>query len=345
MKKGIILLHSPTLNNINVIDMKTYRIGIIGAGHIARKMAHTLANMEGVERYAIASRDIAKSENFAKEWGFSHAYGSYEELANDPVVDLIYIATPHAMHYEQARMCILKGKPVLCEKAFTANARQAEELLKLAQEKRVFIAEAIWTRYMPLSQKITELVQSEIIGKPFLLTANLGYVIRDKERLIKPELAGGALLDVGVYPLNFAAMIFGTEVKNTSTSCIKTESGVDAQDSITQFYSADRMAILSCSMYAQTDRLGIISGDKGCIIVENINNPQSVKVIDNNYRLIAEYQAPKQITGFEYEISAAIEAIENGWVESPYMPHAETIRIMKQMDALREEWEVKYPFE
>ena len=325
--------------------MRTYRIGIIGAGSIARAMAATLAGMKGVERYAVASRSDEKAAQFAHEWGFTRSYGSYEALADDPEVDLVYIATPHSHHYEQARMCILKGKPVLCEKAFTANARQAEALLALAHEKQVFITEAIWTRYMPLSQRIVELAHSGIIGKPYMLTANLGYPIRHLERLQRPELAGGALLDVGVYTLNFAAMLFGTGVERTESCCMKTETGVDAQDNITLYYGGERMAALQCSMYARTDRQGIVSGDKGHLIVENINNPQSVEVRDNDYRVVARYPAPPQITGYEYEVQACIDALENGRLESPFMPHAETLRIMRQMDALRADWGIRYPFE
>lgn len=323
--------------------MKTYRIGIIGCGNIAGKMAATLGGMKNVSRYAVASRSREKAEAFAREWQFSKAYGSYEELAEDPDVDLIYIATPHSEHYNHARLCILNGKPVLCEKAFTANARQAEELLALAREKKVFITEAVWTRYMPLSRKIQELVEQGVIGKPYTLSANLGYVIQDKERIIRPELAGGALLDIGVYTLNFAAMVFGTDPEEMTSACRKTDTGVDGQENITLFYKDGKMASLQASIYAQTDRMGVISGDRGHLIVENINNPQSVRLVDKNYNIIAVWHAPEQITGYEYEVYASIEALENGWLESPYMPHAETIRIMKQMDELRKSWGVVYP--
>lgn len=325
--------------------MKIYNIGIIGAGHIALKMASTLAAMPRTRRYAIASRERSKAEAFAFEQGFEHAYGSYEELIEDPKVDLIYIATPHAFHFEQAKACILKGKPVLCEKAFTANASQAEELLKLAEEKQVFITEAIWTRYLPMSRTIVDLVRSGVIGTPYMLSANLGYAITDRKRLVSPELAGGALLDVGVYTLNFASMVFGTEILSTVSSCVKMGNGLDAQDSITLFYPDKKMAVLSCSMLARSDRQGIISGDKGHIIVENINNPQLIKVVDCNYQTVAEYQLPPQVTGFEYEVNACINALDNGFLQCMEMPHCETLRIMKQMDALRKEWGIRFPFE
>ena len=138
--------------------MDTVKIGIIGTGWIAEKMAITLEGMEGVEAYAVASRQLQTACDFADRWGFTRAYGSYEEMLDDEEVELVYIATPHSHNFEHARMSLLKGKAVLCEKAFTANARQAEELLNLAKEKELFITEAIWTRYMPLSQTINDLV-------------------------------------------------------------------------------------------------------------------------------------------------------------------------------------------
>ena len=247
------------------------------------------------------------------------------------------------MHYENAHMCIEKGKPVLCEKAFTANARQAESLLAFAKEKKVFITEAIWTRYMPLSLTIQELLKKGVIGTPYTLSANLSYPISDKERIIRPELAGGALLDIGVYTLNFAAMAFGDEIAEIHSACQKTATGVDAQESITLFYKDGKMATLQASIYAQSDRMGVISGDKGHLIVENINCPESVRLVDKDYQTVAVYKAPEHITGYEYQVYASIEAIEKGWLESPYMPHAETLRIMKQMDGLRKEWGVIYP--
>lgn len=324
---------------------KKTRIGIIGCGWIAEKIAITLQGMENVQAYAIASRDILKARNFAKQWNFTHAYGSYEEMLDDEGVDLVYIATPHSHHYDHTRLSLLKGKPVLCEKSFTANAKQAEALIQLAKEKNLFLTEAIWTRYMPLSQTIRELIDSGVIGQPILLTANLGYPNYDWERMHKPELAGGALLDLGVYTLNFAAMAFGTDIVKTTSTCIKSATGIDSQNSITLEYADGKMAVLNSSLLAKSDRQGIISGDKGFMIVENINNPQQVRVYDEDYRLKATYDCPPQITGYEYQVYASIEALNNGWLESPYMPHAETLRIMQQMDALRKEWGIIYPFE
>ncbi len=320
------------------------KIGIIGAGWIAERMAITLQGMNNVaEAYAIASRDWAKAEAFAAQWGFARAYGSYEAMLDDEQVELVYVATPHSHHYDHIRMSLLKGKHVLCEKAFTANAREAEEVLALAKEKKLFIAEAIWTRYMPLSHTINELIASGVIGNPMMLSANLCYPILNKPRSRQPELAGGALLDLGVYPLNFALMAFGTDIKEVVSTCTKIDTGVDVQNSFTLVYNDGRMAVLHSSFLVKSDRQGIISGDMGHLIIENINNPQRITVVNSDYEEVAHYDCPPQITGYEYQVYAAVEAIRSGWLESPYMPHEETLRVMRMMDALRAEWGVVYP--
>ena len=325
--------------------MESIKIGIISTGWMAQKMAITLRSMKGVEMYAVASRNLQKAKEFAERLNFTRFFGSYEAMLDDDSVDLVYIATPHSEHYDNARLCLQKGKPVLCEKAFTANARQAEELLNLSKEKNVFIAEAIWTRYMPFSKTINEVLASGIIGEPRMLSANLGYSIAHKERLQQPALAGGALLDIGVYPLNFAAMVFGTDIKEIASSCIKSDTGVDAQNSITLIFNDGKMAVLHSTIFAKTDRKGIISGEKGHLIVENINNPQHLTVVTGNDEVIARYDCPPQISGYEYQVYAAMEALQKGWIEPPDMPHAETLRLMRLMDGLRKEWGVSYPFD
>ena len=326
-----------------MIEDMDRRIGIMGTGHIAGKMARTISEMKGCTIHAVGSRTQEKADEFAARFGIPKAYGSYEELIADPDVELIYIATPHGHHCEHGLMCIEGGKPVLCEKAFTANAREAEAVIRKAEEKGVFITEAIWTRYMPLSLKIVDLVNEGAIGRPYTLSANLCYPIAWKERIQRPELAGGALLDIGIYPLNFAAMIFGDEIERTVSACTKTDTGMDEQESITQFFSGKRMAVLHSSIYPNSDRNGIISGDKGFIVVENVNNPQVARVFNLDYQMTEEYYAPPQITGFEYEVAASFDAIDKGLSESPFMPHRETLRMMKMMDSLREEWGIVFP--
>lgn len=321
------------------------KVGILGAGHIAQKMATTLMGMKEAELYAVAARELSRAEQFADEFHAQKAYGNYEALADDPDIDLIYIATPHSHHFEPARMCLLKGKPVLCEKAFTANAREAEELIRIAQEKQVFLAEAIWTRYMPFSRTIRELTESGIIGKPMMLTASLGYPIAHKERIVRLELCGGALYDLGVYPINFALMTFGNDLEKITSTCMKNEAGVDMQNSITFTYRDGRMAVMQTTAFCASDRQGIISGDKGYLVIDNINNPQQAVVYNTDHQETGRYTCPPQITGFEYQVLEAAEAIRQGAIEPASMPHAETLRVMRMLDSLRKEWGIRFPMD
>lgn len=308
-------------------------------------MAKTISQMENVTCYAIGSRSLEKAEAFAQKYGFQKAYGSYEELVKDEEVELVYIATPHSEHFENAMLCIRHKKPVLCEKAFTANAKQAKELLDYARKEKVFITEAIWVRYLPMLQTIRQELADGVIGSPTMLTANLGYLINEVPRLQRPDLAGGALLDVGVYPINFARMIFGDRIAKISSACTYTDSGVDEQDSITFLYEDGKVAQLAASMLGLSDRRGTIYGTKGFMVIENINNFESLTVYDTNYREVKRIDRPAQITGYEYEVEACMRALSEGKLECGEMPHEETLRVMELMDGLREEWGVKFPFE
>lgn len=321
------------------------KIGILGAGWIADKMALTLQPHPEM-RYAIASRDINKAEALRSKYDFKKAYGSYEELVSDPEVELVYIATPHSHHFAHASLAIEHGKPVLCEKAFTANAREAEALLKLAKERKVFITEAIWTRYMPMSMKVKEIIDSGIIGRPRLLNASLAYQMEDKERIVRADLCGGALLDLGVYSINFARMYFGDDIKEVKSHVWKGPSGMDIINAVSILYNDGRMANIQSAACCYNDRRGTISCEQGWIAVENINCPENIKVYNNEYQLIMDIDIPdSQITGYEYQVYACEEALKNGWLESPYMPHEETLAIMKMMDNLRKEWGVVYPMD
>lgn len=322
------------------------KVGIIGAGWIAEKMALSLAQKpQGCEVSAIASRSLEKAQAFARKWGIAKAYGSYEEMVSSPDVDLVYVATPHSHHFAHAMLALEHGKPCLVEKAFTANAREAELLLNTARQKGLFITEAIWTRYMPLSLKVNELMESGIIGLPQVLTATLCYEMREKERILRPDLCGGALLDLGVYVLNFARMYFGTDIVKTVTNCHMGVTGVDLQECISLSFADGRMANLQAGTLCLNDRQGIISGTEGYIRVDNVNCPEQIDVY-RNYELVATYGRPEgMVTGYEYQVYECKRCIEQGLLESPMMPHAETLAIMKQMDELRQEWGVKYPMD
>ena len=321
------------------------RIGILGAGNISRKIAPALVALPEIECYAVASRDLEKAKTFAAEFGFEKAYDSYEALLSDPAVELVYVATPHSHHFEHMTLCLEHGKNVICEKAFTMNAQQAKAVCAAAKEKGLYVAEAIWTRYMPSRNMIQDLLDSGIIGKPNTLTANLSYVISDKQRIYDPALAGGALLDIGVYGLNFALMHFGSDIVRVESSVSKMVTGVDGMEVITLHYRDGRMAVLTHSVYCRSDRMGIIHGDKGYLVVENINNPQSIQVFDTEDRLLARYDVPEQVNGYEYEFAEAARCIAEGKLEADSMPHSHTIEVMEMMDSLRKAWGVVYPQE
>ena len=321
------------------------KIGILGAGKIAGTVAATLVQMQEMQCVAVASRSIEKAQAFAQRFGFQKAYGSYEEMLRDPEVELVYIATPHSHHFEHIMLCLANGKHVLCEKAFTMNADQAHRTAEEAEKRGLYLAEAIWTRYMPSRRIIDNVLASGAIGTPNTLTANLSYVIHDKERIYRPELAGGALLDIGVYGLNFALMHFGADIASIGSAVQMTDEGVDAMESITIFYNDGRMAVLTHSIYARSDRKGIIHGDKGYMVVENINNPQSVSVYDLRDNLVERYDVPAQISGYEYQFLEAERCIREGKTQSESMPLSETVYVMDVMDDLRAQWGMVYPQE
>lgn len=325
--------------------MEKIRVGLLGAGNISGVMAETLQQMKEAELYAIASRTLAKAKDFAAEYGVKQAYGSYEELAEDEQVDLVYVATPMSEHYENVKMLLEHGKNVLCEKSFALNEEQTEEMLALAKEKNLLLTEAIWVRYMPMWKTIRQVLDSGIIGKPMTVTANLCYLIDKVPRLMKSELGGGALLDVGVYVMNFASLVFGNDIQSITSTAVMTESGVDAQNSITLTYPGGEMAILNSSLWVLSDRQGIIYGTGGFAVVENINNFESITVYNENREVKAVYERPKQISGYEYEVLACKEALEKGWTECPDMPHEETLELMRQMDSVRKQWGFRYPQE
>ncbi len=318
-------------------------VAILGCGGIAQKMAKTVVGVEETYAYAVAARDLGRAQEFAKEFGFEKAYGSYEEMLADPAVELVYVATPHSHHYRCVKMCLEAGKHVLCEKAFTVNASQAKELLELAESKKLLLGEAIWTRYMPSRFMIDEILESGIIGEPVSTMADLSYNISHVERIVNPDLAGGALLDLGVYMLNFARMIFKAPITNIVGTCQQLDNDVDLVDHISIYFEDGTSAQLQANAKACSARRGSIFGTKGYIEITNTNDPEKIEVFDKDYKLIASYDVPEQITGFEYELLSCVNAIKAGQIECPEMPHSEILYIMELMDSLRETWGYEIP--
>ena len=321
------------------------RVGIIGAGWIAEKAAITLNGLADCEAYAIASRTQEKADAFAEKWKMRKAYGSYSELIADPSVDLVYVGTPHSHHYDVTREALLAGKPCLVEKAFMANHRQAKAIVDLARERKVFLAEAIWTRYQPVVKMMRDLIGSGRIGTPRLVTATLGYSMGDKPRIMRADLCGGALLDLGVYALNFVRMFFDADIVSISSQCVKSQTGMDLTNAMTLTLSDGVLCNLQSSAACVGDNIGVIAGTEGNLIIDNINNPQTITVNGPDRTYIETIHVPQQITGYEYQFMACRQALIDGLLEPKEMPLEETLYIMELMDGLRKEWGVRYPLD
>lgn len=322
------------------------KIGILGSGHIAEKMAKTINEMNNPEYqlYGVGASSSEKAENFAEKFNIPKCYGSYLELAQDNNIDLIYIATIHTMHFEHAILCLENGKNVLVEKPFAVNAQQAEIMFKTAKEKNLLISEAIWTRYMPSGEFLRQVKEKGIIGEVKSVQATIGYPLTRKERMINPKYAGGALLDVGIYAINFAMMVMGENFTECKGDCFKYESGVDGVDSITMKWE-NGIASLHATMLSETGNAGYIFGSEGYLKIDNINNPKIIKRYDNENNEAEIYDFSQQITGFEYQVMSCCNAIKNSKTECEDAPHRITLRVNQAIDALLHSWGIFYPLE
>ena len=266
-------------------------------------------------------------------------------MIEDPEVDLLYVATPHSHHFEVTKEALEKGKPCLVEKAFMANKAQAQVVVDLARRKKVFLAEAIWTRYQPALQMVRGLIREGRIGKPQLVTATLGYSMGQKERIFRPDLCGGALLDLGVYCLNFVRMFCDAPIVSMNSQCVKTDTGMDLSNAISLVLADGILANVQSSAACVGDNIGVIAGTEGNLIIDNVNNPQRITVNGPDRTYVETIPVPKQITGYEYQFVACRDAIAAGLTEPPQMPLDETLYIMELMDGLRKDWDVRYPMD
>lgn len=321
-------------------------IGILGTGRIAEKLAGTFALLPEVQTVAVGARELERAQEFALRHGIPRAYGGYEALAEDSEVELVYIATPHTFHFEHIMLCLRHGKHVLCEKTFTCTENEAKQVFAEAKRCKLLVAEAIWPRYMPMVTYLSSIRKTKPVGEVIGLSANLSYpVYYQKERLRFPELGGGALLDVGIYPLTFASIVMGDEVKSVHSNAVFSDTGVDVQNVITLQYSRGEMAVLHSSVLAHSDRRGVIFCTEGYIEVENTNNYESISFFDNNHRLLRKVDREPQLTGYEYEVLAVARAIERNELDCSEMPAKETLRMMRLLDQVRHQWGYFFPTE
>ena len=324
--------------------MKTIRWGIAGPGNIARRFAQAVKNVEGAELAAVASRDPARAENFGAEFGISHIFHSYEAMAASDAVDAVYIATPHPFHAPCAELFLKAGKHVLCEKPMCVNAAQGERMKAWAAENGVFLMEAMWTRFLPAILEAKKIVDRGDIGEILGIEADFCYRTEwgTVPRLFLPELAGGGLLDVGVYCLHFAAIFLGSDPESV-TAVAHTEGGVDVHTNMVLKYRNGAVASLSSAIGVTKPETGYIYGTKGYICLPCFYGAQELQVHtgDSVTAIKREYLG----NGFEEEIIEVCRCIREGKLQSPTMPIDETISILRQMDTVRQQIGIRYPFE
>ena len=317
--------------------MKNIKIGFIGAGHISNSMSNAIDNIEGIEKYAVSSRYINKAKEFAKYHNFKKSYGSYIEMLEDENVELVYVATPVSHHYKHVKIALEHNKHVLCEKTFTSNYKEAKELITISKNKNILLADAIWTRYMPSRYKIEEFLNSGIIGTPKMLEANLGYILTDRPRLFDKKLSGGALYELGIYPINLSLLVFGSKINNINVVSIMDDNGIDLQSSVTLKYNYGIISSLVYSINSMTDSRAVIAGTNGYIVIENVNNPQNIYVYSNERKLLYSYSKNDGIKGYEYQLKSVVNSINNGMIECKDMPHDEILEEMRIVDIITEQ--------
>ncbi len=328
--------------------MQTIRWGIIGTGTISSIFAKALNSMDHTEIIAVSSRTQNKADEFAREYSIKKAYSSFEELAKDPEIDVVYIGTPHTEHRANAALCLQFKKAVLCEKPFTLNQYDTEYLINLAKEHNVFLMEAMWTKFLPATQKVKEWIKSGLIGKVKFFKVNFGFTkeFDATNRLFNPDLAGGALLDVGIYPITYVIHMMESlpdDVKSCAHLCV---TNVDEMNAITFHYEKEGvMAELSSAITAEVGKDAVIIGEKGRIVVPNFWMADSVTCYDAAGKRLEMFSTNYQPNGYIYEAEEVNNCIRDGKKESSILPLQDTLDIMKLMDTLRKEWGLVYPGE
>jgi len=323
-----------------------FKWGIIGPGRIAHNFAKGVNVIDDAEIYAIASRNKERADAFAEEFNIRTIYSTYEELVNDPKVDGIYVATPHRFHFEQTLLALNAGKPVLCEKPFNVNSSETKTLIEVAQKNKVFLMEALWTRYLPIYGVVRSWLDENLIGEVKLLNSTFGFNFpRDLEdRKFNHELAGGALLDLGVYNIAVSQWVMKQNPKTFSAHGYLGETNVDELLAVNLQYEGGEVSQFSCNFLSKNENDFIIYGSKGHIRIHNNFWGSSKATLYANNEEITENR-PFRATGFEYQTEEAMRCIREGKLESPIMPLDQTLANMKLMDSIRKEIGLKYSFE
>lgn len=325
---------------------KKFRWGVLGPGRIAHTFAKGFKVIEDANLYAVASTTTGKAEQFAGQYGGAKTYSTYEALVNDPEVDGVYIATPHRYHFENAMLALNAGKPVLCEKPLNVNAKETKELIKVSKEKKVFLMEALWTRYLPIYSVVRKWLDEKAIGDISLMVGTFGaQVTKEKDdRWQNPELAGGTLLDMGIYPIAISQWVMQSNPKSFKAMSHFSNTGVDDLTTFLLKYENGAISESHSSFRSTHVNDFLIYGDKGSIRIHaNFWGSTKATLFKNGEELTIS--RPFRASGFEYQTEEAMRCIRAGLLESPNMTHADTLANMELMDGIRVEIGLKYSFE
>ncbi|MDZ7266345.1 MAG: Gfo/Idh/MocA family oxidoreductase [candidate division KSB1 bacterium] len=328
------------------MQQRKIRWGILSTGRIAQAFAQSLAVLPDAQLHAVGSRRAAAAEAFGARFNVPRRHASYAALAADEEVEVIYIGTPHSLHAENCLLCLQAGKAVLCEKPFTINAAEAETVIQFARHQRRFLMEAMWTRFLPAVVQVREWLAEGMIGEPRLLLADFGFRAEfdPASRLFAPELGGGALLDVGIYPLALAAMIFGPPQRLASMAHLG-PTGVDEQCGMILGYDGGALALLAAANRSETPKEATIIGSAGRITLHAPFFKTTRVTLARHGRPEQTVQAPYESFGYQYEAAEVMACLRAGRLESEIMPLDESLQLMQTMDEIRRQWGLRYPCE
>ncbi|HBN84867.1 MAG TPA: dehydrogenase [Clostridiales bacterium] len=325
---------------------KRFNWGIIATGVIAGKFSTGLHFASGANKYAVASRSLAKADEFAKEHGFSKAYGSYEELLADPNVDVVYIATPHQLHAKNTIAALKAKKAVICEKPFAANAAQTKEMVRIARENKCLLMEAMWTRFIPAIRKAKEMIEEGKIGDLRMITGDFGYRtdMESEGRLFDNSACGGGLMDVGIYPISLASMFYKEQPEAIEALGEIGETSVDEQSAYLFRYKGGQMAVLYSAIRTETPTEAVIMGTTGRIKLHApFYKTQKVSLIKGCEETLIDI--PYEGNGYQFEAMEMMRCLNEGLLESPVMTLDESIAIMDTMDRVRASMDLMFPMD
>ncbi|WP_195251343.1 Gfo/Idh/MocA family protein [Romboutsia sp. 1001713B170207_170306_H8] len=319
--------------------------GIIGLGAIANAFAKEINETENGKLVAVYGRTETKAKEFSNNYGIEKFYSNIDEFLNDNDIDAVYIATPHNYHMEYATKCINEKKHILCEKPFSYNKKTSKLVLDLAKENNVFIMEALWTLFLPAIKEAKRWIDEDKIGNIKMITANFGFKSKEdiNSRLYNPNLAGGALLDVGIYTILLSNFMMSDIPKEINATSVMTRTNVDESDVISLRYENDALASLTCSIALETDNTAVIYGEKGKIIIPKFHMAKEAYLYSKNEELYFKDNYNK--SGYKYEIIEVNDCIKNNKVESDIASHKVTLDLASLMDIVRSKIGLVYPFE